>query len=79
MPATKRDERVRVRMLEAAEREFARAGYRAAGLRAICRGAGVTLGMVRYYFGGKAGLYRAVVEAAHRRLEDRAAAAAGGP
>lgn len=58
----------RARLLEAAGQEFARHGFQAASLRAICRRANVNLGAVAYYFGGKEALYREVLVESHRLL-----------
>jgi AcrR family transcriptional regulator len=53
------------RILDAAEKQFAEAGFEGASLRDIVRGAGVNLATVYYYFQSKAGLIGAVIE---RRL-----------
>lgn len=74
MPAKRTDEHLRQRILDEAAKEFARVGYRAAGLRTICGRADVNVAMVTYYFGSKAGLYREVVRAAHDRLAAAAVA-----
>ncbi len=50
----------RERILDAAERLFARDGHAGATLRAITRTARVNLAAVNYHFGGKDALYRAV-------------------
>src|SRR4030081_3477305 len=50
--------RVRERLLEAAGELFLRYGYRAVSSRQIGAAAGVNFAMIRYYFGGKPGLYR---------------------
>jgi AcrR family transcriptional regulator len=49
-------------VLDAARRVFAARGYAAASLRAIAAEAGVDPGMVRHFFGNKAGLFRAVMD-----------------
>ncbi|MGE0483140.1 MAG: TetR/AcrR family transcriptional regulator [Gammaproteobacteria bacterium] len=54
-------ELTRERILDAAERLFARSGYDGVSLRQITREAGVELALANYHFGPKAELYRAVV------------------
>jgi AcrR family transcriptional regulator len=49
-------------VLDAARRVFAERGYQQASLRAIGAEAGVDAGMVRHFFGDKAGLFRAAME-----------------
>lgn len=49
----------RQRLLDAALRLFAARGYEGATTRDICEAAGANLSAIRYYFGDKAGLYRA--------------------
>ncbi|MDD2761851.1 MAG: CerR family C-terminal domain-containing protein [Methylomonas sp.] len=49
----------RSRLIESALRLFAEKGYEAASTREICEAAGVNISSIRYYFGDKAGLYRA--------------------
>lgn len=49
----------RGRLVNAALRLFAEKGYEAASTREICEAAGVNISAIRYYFGDKAGLYRA--------------------
>ncbi|MEQ8230373.1 MAG: TetR/AcrR family transcriptional regulator [Gammaproteobacteria bacterium] len=61
----------RERILDAAERLFAGAGYDAVSLRMITREAGVELALANYHFGPKLELFRAVVE---RRASDLNAA-----
>lgn len=51
----------RSRLLSAATEDFARRGFHGTSLRAVAKRAGKSLGCVRYHFGGKAGLYRAVL------------------
>jgi len=49
-------------VLDAARRAFAARGYQAASLRTIAADAGVDPGMVRHFFGSKAGLFQAAME-----------------
>jgi len=49
-------------VLDAARRVFADLGYQQASLRTIAAEAGVDAGMVRHFFGDKAGLFRAAME-----------------
>lgn len=65
---------VRAALVDAARRRFAARGFEAVSLREIGEAAGVTPAMVRYYFGGKTGLYEAAVEAAIEPLFARLAA-----
>ena len=60
-PAGDRDTRERV--LAAARRAFTEQGYNAASLRRIAAEVGVDPGMIRHYFGDKAGLFRASLQA----------------
>jgi AcrR family transcriptional regulator len=49
----------RSRLVMSALRLFAEKGYKAASTREICIAAGANISAIRYYFGDKAGLYRA--------------------
>ena len=53
---------MRERLLEAARELFLRYGYRAVSSRQIGAAAGVNFAMIRYYFGGKPGLYREILQ-----------------
>src|SRR5215468_1487809 len=53
---------VRERLLHAARDLFLRYGYRAVSSRQIGAAAGVNFAMIRYYFGGKPGLYREILQ-----------------
>jgi TetR/AcrR family transcriptional regulator, regulator of cefoperazone and chloramphenicol sensitivity len=52
----------RTRLVEAAARHFAEAGFEGASQRAIQREVGVNPATAHYYFGSKEALYRAVLE-----------------
>lgn len=52
----------RERLLNAAVKEFAAHGYSGASTRNVSREAGVPHGLIAYHFGGKTGLWRAVIE-----------------
>jgi TetR/AcrR family transcriptional regulator len=54
--------KVRERLLTAARELFLRYGYRAVSSRQIGAAAGVNFAMIRYYFGGKPGLYREILQ-----------------
>lgn len=51
----------RERLIQAAGHEFAQRGYESASVRAICTRAGANVSAVKYHFGGKEALYRAVI------------------
>lgn len=55
-------------LLEVAGRVFAERGYVRATSKEICELAGANIAAVNYHFGGKDGLYAAVLEEAHSRL-----------
>lgn len=55
-------ERSRERLLAAAADEFAASGYAGARVSSIAARAGLNPQLISYYFGGKAGLYRALGE-----------------
>ena len=55
-------ERTRERILDAALVEFGEHGYAGARIGAIARRAGANQQLISYYFDGKEGLYRALVE-----------------
>jgi TetR/AcrR family transcriptional regulator len=57
-PAGEDAEDVRKKLLDAARELFPRYGYRGVSSRQIGAAAGVNFAMIRYYFGGKPGLYR---------------------
>jgi TetR/AcrR family transcriptional regulator len=53
---------VRQELLGAARALFLKYGYRAVSSRQIAAAAGANTAMIRYYFGGKPGLYREMLE-----------------
>ncbi len=62
---------VRQRLVEAAIALAHERGFQAVGVRQIASAAGVTPGMIAYYFGGKRGLYEAMIDATYQRLVER--------
>ena len=62
-PRTTSSEDVRDKLLTAARELFLRYGYRAVSSRQIATAAGANVAMIRYYFGGKPGLYREICNA----------------
>ncbi|MGP3790567.1 TetR/AcrR family transcriptional regulator [Pseudomonas sp. B392_1p] len=63
-------EATRARILEAAGELFACAGFAETTSKAIATRAGADLASINYHFGGRDGLYQAVLVEAHRRLVD---------
>src|SRR5215469_17499681 len=61
-PPADSGEDVRKKLLDAARDLFLRYGYRAVSSRQIGAAAGVNFAMIRYYFGGKPGLYREILQ-----------------
>jgi TetR/AcrR family transcriptional regulator, regulator of cefoperazone and chloramphenicol sensitivity len=57
-----RGEDTRLRILRTALQVFAAEGYDGASTRTLARRANVNLPALQYYFGGKEGLYRAVID-----------------
>ena len=57
------------RLLAAGTRLFAERGYADVSTRALTRAAGVNLSAITYHFGGKEGLYRAVIASMLRETE----------
>jgi TetR/AcrR family transcriptional regulator, regulator of cefoperazone and chloramphenicol sensitivity len=58
----------RLQLLEVAGQVFAERGYAHATSKEICELAAANIAAVNYHFGGKDGLYSAVLEEAHARL-----------
>ncbi|UCM87903.1 TetR/AcrR family transcriptional regulator [Streptomyces marincola] len=69
--------RTRRALLHEAARLFADRGYAAVGLTDVVAAAGVTKGALYHHFGGKADLFRAVLEEVQRDVGRRVADAAG--
>ena len=61
-PPSEDAEDVRKKLLDAARDLFPRYGYRGVSSRQIGAAAGVNFAMIRYYFGGKPGLYREMLQ-----------------
>ena len=61
-------ERTRAEIIEVASHEFADQGYAGARVDEIAAKTRTTKRMIYYYFGGKEGLYLAVLERAYRRI-----------
>jgi TetR/AcrR family transcriptional regulator, regulator of cefoperazone and chloramphenicol sensitivity len=67
-PSRQDGEITRRELLEAAGAIFAEHGYAKATSKEICERANANIAAVNYHFGGKDGLYAAVLEEAHSRL-----------
>lgn len=63
------DDRVQQRLQESARALFAEKGFGRTSVREIAKSAGANPAAVSYYFGGKEGLYRAVLEETWQELE----------
>ena len=61
-------EDVRLQLLAVAAQEFASQGFAGARLEHIAAEAGITRAMIYYYFGGREGLYVAVLEDAYNAI-----------
>ncbi len=73
------DSQVRDALLEAARTLFLRYGFRAVSSRQVAAAAGVNPAMIHYYFSGKEGLYRAMLESAVAPIVSRVATMLGDP
>lgn len=69
---------MRQALLAAARALFLRHGFRGVSSRQIAGTAGANVAMIRYYFGGKAGLYREILAEVLTPLRDGIDAMAGG-
>jgi len=70
-PRAGHSENVREALLEAARELFLRYGFRAVSSRQVAAAAGANVAMIRYYFGGKEGLYREMLESILAPLRSR--------
>ena len=64
-PVNANAEETRNKILAAASELFAAGGFEGTSVRQIANGAGVSLGMIRHYFGSKDGLYQACIALAY--------------
>ena len=69
------DRETRARLLDAAARLFAERGFARVTVRDICKKARANVAAVNYHFGGKDGLYRAVMRHAMETMQATTAAA----
>ena len=65
---------MRARLIDAATELAVEVGFDACGLRDIARRAGVSPGMISYYFGDRQGLHAAMFARAFERMHDNVAA-----
>src|SRR5262249_12106078 len=70
-PRTSGAEDVRDALLGAAKDLFLRFGYRAVSSRQIAAAAGANVAMIRYYFGGKPGLYKEMLQSVVQPIVSR--------
>jgi len=52
----------KLRIIDVATELFAQKGYAAVGVREIAKDAEVNISMISYYFGGKVGLLKYIIE-----------------
>jgi AcrR family transcriptional regulator len=64
-PVNANAEETKQRILDSASKLYAEAGFEGTSVRQIAAAAGVSLGMIRHYFGSKEGLYRACIDSAY--------------
>ena len=70
-PSGRDSEKVRRDLLESARDHFLKRDFKAVSLREIASSAGVNGAMVNYYFGGKKGLYLAMVDELFESLDEK--------
>lgn len=68
MAEEKLPQEAREKLLAAATKLFAEKGYAGVSIRQLAEAAGVNSAMISYYFGGKEGLYEAVLSTLYERL-----------
>jgi TetR/AcrR family transcriptional regulator, regulator of cefoperazone and chloramphenicol sensitivity len=68
-PARGRDIETKERLLEAGARLFAERGFAKVTVRDICRRARANVAAINYHFGGKTGLYEAVLQKAIHTMQ----------
>lgn len=78
-PPSSAETQVRESLLNAARSLFLRYGFRAVSSRQVAAAAGVNPAMIHYYFEGKEGLYRAMLETAIAPVVMRLQAMLGNP
>lgn len=71
-PINANAEETKQRILDAASKLFAEGGFEGTSVRQIASSAGVSLGMIRHYYGSKEGLYRACIDSAYAIYESLA-------
>lgn len=64
------DKDSRSKLIDAALPLFAVKGYAAVSIRELAEAAGVNVALINYHFGGKEGLYAAVIESQFSRLDE---------
>ena len=69
-PSGRDSDKVRADLIEAARQHFLSREFKAVSIREIADSAGVNGAMVNYYFGGKQGLYMAMVESVLTELDE---------
>jgi AcrR family transcriptional regulator len=65
----------KIRIFNAAASLFVNKGFEAVGVREITKEAKVNIAMINYYFGGKVGILKAILEATYQKYYDAQAAA----
>lgn len=71
------DKDSRMKLIEAATPLFAQKGFAGVAIRELAEAAGVNSALISYHFGGKEGLYEAVLEGQFAPVVDALKAAAG--